>query len=179
KGTFAPTDNKWAALQGNKINSSGGNDWFWAPGLGGLMSVQSIVTDHLLALSQRHTTFLLNCPPNRDGLFDQEIVDRLTEVGKAWTPAASSKLSDQGVQNNHPLAIKSADATSGTAASAIDGINDYGSHTLWQASGALPQSITLDLGATQPDVGFLGYLPPYSGTAPSSAGNITSYSIEV
>lgn len=179
KGTFAPADNQWAALQGNKINASGGNDWFWAPGIGNLMSVQSIVTDHLNTLSQRHTTFLLNCPPNRDGLFDQAIVDRLTEVGKAWTPAASSKLPDQGVQNNHPLAIHAATATSGNADNALDGLNDYGSHTVWQAAATLPQSITLDLGAQQPNVGFLGYLPPYSGTAPSTAGNITTYSIEV
>jgi alpha-L-fucosidase len=133
----------------------------------------------LKTLSQRHTTFLLNCPPNRDGLFDQAIVDRLTEVGKAWTPAASSPLPDQGVQNNHPLAIRSASATSGNANNAIDGLNDYGSHTSWQASATLPQSITLDLGVLQPDVAFLGYLPPYSGTAPSAAGNITAYSIEV
>jgi len=179
KGTFAPPDNSWAALQGNKINASGGNDWFWAPNIGSLMSVQSIVNDHLNTLSQRHTTFLLNCPPNRDGLFDQAIVDRLTEVGKAWTPAASSPLPDQGVQNNHPLAIRSASATSGNADNAIDGVNDYGSHTAWQASATLPQSITLDLGSLQPNVGFLGYLPPYSGTAPSTAGNITAYGIEV
>ena len=143
------------------------------------MSVQSIVSAHLNTLSQRHTVFVLNCPPNRDGLFDQAIVDRLTEVGKAWTPPAPSKLPEQGVQNNHPLAIPSATATSGAAGSALDGINDYGSHTAWQASGSLPQSITLDLGALQPNVGFLGYLPPYSGTAPSTAGNITSYTIEV
>jgi len=179
KGTFAPTNNQWAALQGNKINNSGGNDWFWAPDIGNLLSVQSIVSDHLTALSQRHTTFLLNCPPNRDGLFDQAIVDRLTEVGKAWTTAASSKLPDQGVQNNHPLAVRSAAASSGNAGNAIDGINDYGSHTVWQASATLPQTITLDLGSVQSDVGFLGYLPPYSGVAPASAGNITSYSIEL
>lgn len=179
KGTFAPPNNQWAALQGNKINASGGNDWFWAPGIGGLMSVQSIVTDHLTALSARHTTFLLNCPPNRDGLFDQAMVDRLTEVGKAWLPAAASALPDQGIQNNHPLAIRSASASSGTALSAIDGVNDYGRHTVWQTSGAVPQTITLDLGALQPNVGYLGYLPPYSGTAPTTAGSITSYSIEV
>jgi alpha-L-fucosidase len=180
KGAFAPANNQWAALQGNKINGSGGNDWFWAPDIGNLLSVSSIVKDHLTALSQRHTTFLLNCPPNRDGLFDQAIVDRLVEVGKAWTPPTGlPALPDQGIQNNHPLSMQSASATSGVAANAIDGVNDYGSHTMWQASGGVPQSITIDLGSVQPNVGYLGYLPPYSGNAPSANGNITSYTIEV
>src|SRR3990170_4075815 len=43
KGTFVPADNTYPATQGQKINASGGNDWFWAPGIGGLMTTDNIV----------------------------------------------------------------------------------------------------------------------------------------
>jgi alpha-L-fucosidase len=72
----------------------------------------------------------------------------------------------------------SATATSGAAANAIDGINDYGSYTVWESSGALPQSVTLDLGSTKPDVGLLNYVPRYvANMGPSTSGAITDYAI--
>ena len=100
-------------------------------------------------------------------------------VGQAWVPGAAVPLPDQGVQNNHPYTPVAATSKSGTAASAIDGLNDYGVHTVWQSAASLPQWITIDLGAVERDVGFLGYLPPYAGTAPTSTGAITSYMISV
>jgi alpha-L-fucosidase len=181
KGAYAPNDNVWAALQGNKINGTGGNDWFWAPDIGGLMDVPTIVSEHLVPLRVLHTTFVLNCPPNRQGLLDPQIVDLLAQVGSSWTPGASVPLPDQGVQNEHPYTPNWSTATSGTSSYAIDGLNDYGAYTVWQSSGALPQSITVSLGAVKPDVGFVGYLPPYSNGAagPAMGGQITSYAISV
>ena len=38
------------------------------------------------ASSRAGANFLLNCPPNRDGLLDAEIVTRLADVGEAWAP---------------------------------------------------------------------------------------------
>lgn len=179
KGAFAPEDNTAPATQGQKINGSGGNDWFWSPNIGGLMSVENIVDQHLTLLEARYTNFLLNCPPNREGLLDQAIVDRLTEVGEAWSPNRERPpLPPQGPQNERPYTPVSATATSGTAANAIDGHNDWGFYTLWSTAEALPQSITLDLGQEQPDVGFLGYVPRYvPNNGPSSEGAITSYAI--
>ena len=181
KGAFAPASNPWAAAQGNKINATGGNDWFWAPNIGGLMSVSSIVNDHLDVLGPRFTDFILNCPPNRQGLLDSSIVDLLAQVGQAFVPGPAAVLPDQGIQNDHPYTPASATATSGTASYAIDGLNDYGSYTVWQSSAGLPQSITLDLGEVKPDVGFLGYLPPYQNAThgPVMTGTITSYAISV
>ena len=43
----------------------------------------------------------------------------------------------------------------------------------------MPQSITLDLGRSRPDVGFLGYLPRYANDVGSTTGNITSYAVLV
>ncbi len=178
---FAPADNTYAANQGQKINGSGGNDWFWAPNIGGLMSVQAIVDQHLRLLEPRWTNFLLNCPPNREGLLDAAIVSRLAEVGQAWSPnPARPPLPAQGPQNEYPYTPTGAAATSGTAANAIDGVNDWGFYTLWVSSGALPQSVTIDLGQSRPDVGFVGYVPRYlANMGPQTDGAITSYGVLV
>jgi alpha-L-fucosidase len=181
KGAFAPANNVWAALQGNKINGAGGNDWFWAPDIGNLMTVPTIVSQHLDPLRSVHTTFILNCPPNRQGLLDPEIVDLLAQVGSAWSPGAPVPLPDQGIQNEHPYTPNWATATSGNGSYAIDGLNDYGAYTVWQSGGAPPQSLTVSLGAVKPDVAFVGYLPPYSNgaAAPATGGRITTYAISV
>jgi alpha-L-fucosidase len=180
QGGFAPANNTYAANQEQKINASGGNDWFWAPNIGGLMSVTAIVDQHLRVLEPRWTNFLLNCPPNRQGLMDTAIVTRLGEVGAAWSRnAARPTLPAQGAQLEYPYTPTTATATSGTAANAIDGINDNNYNTIWRSSGALPQSITIDLGASKPDVGMLGYVPEYAGNVATTNGAITSYGILV
>jgi len=180
KGVFSPTGNTIAAGQGNKVNSSGGNDWFWAPNLGGLMTASSIVDGHLKKLEASYTTFILNCPPNREGQLDASIVTLLGQVGSTWTPNASrAPLPVQIPLNEHPYMATAATATSGTAANAIDGVNDVGSFTVWTSSTAFPQSLTLDLGAVKSDVGYFGYLPGYAGSGPTTNGAITSYKILV
>jgi alpha-L-fucosidase len=183
QGGFVPEGNTYPGNQGNKINSAGGNDWFWAPNIGGLMSVSSIVDDHLKKLEPRWTNFLLNCPPNRDGLLDATIVNRLQEVGAAWSADQNRPaLPAQMPWIERPYTPRSASATSGVAANAIDGLNDTNVHTAWEASGALPQSLTLDLGELRPDVGMLSYVPRYvstSGGIGSADGAITSFGILV
>jgi len=182
-GGFAPASNSYAAEQGMKINGSGGNDWFWAPNLGNLLSVASIVNDHLGLLEPRWTNFLLNTPPNRDGLLDPAIVTRLAEVGGAWSPNPERPaLPSQPRLIEHPYTPVSATATSGVADNAIDGLNDRTLHTFWETAGAFPQSITLDLGQVRPDVGMLAYVPRYAltpGAGGLTDGAITSYGISV
>jgi alpha-L-fucosidase len=178
KGAFAPADNTFPATQGQKINS-GGNDWFWSTSLGTLMSTDNIVNGHLRMLEPRWTNFLLNCPPNREGLMDAAIVTRLAEVGAMWSPNASrAPLPAQGPQNEWPYTPTGATATSGTAANAIDGVNDWGSYTIWQSTASLPQSVTIDLGQSRPDVGYVGYVPRYvANSGPSTDGAITQYTV--
>jgi len=180
-GAFAPAGNTYAAEQDTKINSAGGNDWFWAPNIGNILSTTAIVTNHLAMLEPRWTNFLLNCPPNRDGLLDASIVARLAAVGAAWSPnAARPPLPPQQRIIEHPYTPVSATATSGSAGNAIDGVNDTRVHTAWQATGALPQAVTLDLGQVRPDVGMLTYLPPYAltpGGVGQATGAVTSYAV--
>jgi alpha-L-fucosidase len=177
---WAPATNRYPAQQGNKINSTGGNDWFWAPNIGGLMTVSNIVTDHLRVLEPLWTNFLLNCPPNRSGVLDDSIVSVLGQVGAAWSPNPSrAPLPEQDPQDEHPYTPVSATATSGNASFAIDGINDTTLNTMWIPTGALPQSITLDLGQVRPDVGWLGAVPRYANQVGLTEGNITAYGILV
>jgi len=178
RGGWAPAGNTYPAQQENKVNAEGGNDWFWAPDVGGLMTVEDIVTRHLADLEPKWTNFVLNCPPNRDGLMAPEIVALLRNVGAAWSPnAARPPLPAQPAQNDHPYTPEGADASSGDANAAIDGKNDTDFISMWQPTGALPQTITLDLGRVRPDVGWLGCVPRYHHEKSSADGNVTSYRI--
>ncbi len=178
RGGWAPAGNSYAAQQEQKVNASGGNDWFWAPDVGGLMTVTDIVHRHLADLEPKWTNFVLNCPPNRDGKLPPEIVTLLHDVGASWTPnAARPPLPAQGPQDERPYTPVSATATSGDGDAAIDGKNDTEFTSMWQPAGALPQSITLDLGRLRPDVGWLGYVPRYHLEKSSTEGNVTDYRI--
>ena len=142
------------------------------------MTVDDVVTRHLGDLEPKWTNFLLNCPPNRDGLLDPEIVALLRKVGAAWTPNLSRPpLPAQGPQNEHPYTPVAATATSGNANHAVDGKNDTTVITLWEPTGSLPQSLTLDLGRVRPDLGWLGCVPRYYNENSSTEGNVTSYRI--
>ena len=101
-------------------------------------------------------------------------------MGAAWTPnRARPPLPPQPPQNEHPYTPVSATASSGDANAAIDGKNDTEFISMWQPTGALPQSITLDLGAVQPlpEVGWLGVVPRYHYEKSSKDGNVTSYRV--
>jgi alpha-L-fucosidase len=178
RGGWAPEGNTYPAQQEQKVNANGGNDWFWAPDIGGLMTVSDIVNRHLVDLEPKWTNFVLNCPPNRDGKLPDEIVKLLHEVGAAWTPnAARPPLPAQPPQNQRPYTPAAATATSGNAYAAIDGKNDTDFISMWEPTGALPQAITLDLGSVQPDVGWLGALPRYHHEKSSTDGNVTAYKV--
>jgi len=175
----SPADNTLPSTQMQKINSTGGNNWFWDTDIGGWMTATDIVHTHLEILERRWTNFLLNCPPNRDGLLDAAMVATLAQVGTLWNPNLSrSPLPAQGAQNDQPYTPVGASATSGIAANAIDGVNTYNSYTVWQTTGPQPQSITLDLGVVRPDVGILNYVPAYVGREVAETdGLITAYTI--
>jgi alpha-L-fucosidase len=190
-----PTTNTYPSTQGNPIMPK----WFWHPGYDGItpdstgavyspMAASSILSR--LTLTDAHwCNLLLDCPPNRNGVLDKNVVDRLAEVAAQWKPSTNrAALPAQPIQLEHPVSPVAATATSGTAASAIDGMNDYVSgatvQSLWQSTGTLPQSVTLDFGSTYNNIEYLGYMPRQdhvtNGTVTSAyvtTGNITSYNI--
>ncbi len=104
KGVWSPSGNTLAAHQQQKINASGGNDWFWSPTIGSYMTVTQIVTQHLAVLEPRYTNFVLNTPPNRQGLLDSAIVTRLAEVGAAWNAQPGARtVADAAANRRIPV----------------------------------------------------------------------------
>lgn len=83
-GMGLPSGADWPAVGGDTIQAN----WFWRTNYptSQLRSVQWIVNKNLIPFNQRNVVFLLNCAPNRNGLMDDNVVARLAEVGKAWTP---------------------------------------------------------------------------------------------
>ncbi|MEH0529738.1 alpha-L-fucosidase [Streptomyces stelliscabiei] len=181
-GVSAPAGNTYAATQGQTIS----NGWFWHPSTPteGLMSKGAILS-HLADLEPKYTSFILNCPPNRNGKLDTNIVNRLAEVGAAWSPNTSRPaLPTQMLRAEHPVAPVSAYATGFRTGegplNAMDGLSDKGYETCWSTwglSSALPHSITIDLGGVWSNVSTLEYLPKQWNRNDSTDGDITSYTI--
>ncbi|MFI6624314.1 alpha-L-fucosidase [Streptomyces sp. NPDC050528] len=181
-GITAPTGNTYASMQGQTISDG----WFWHPSTPAesLMSKASILS-HLTDLEPKYTSFILNCPPNRDGRLDTNIVTRLAEVGPAWSPDTSrAPLPTQMPRAEHPVTPVSAYATGFHTGegpmNAIDGLSDKGFETCWSTwglSSSAPHSITIDLGGVWSNVSTLEYLPKQWNRTNSTDGDITSYTI--
>lgn len=181
-----PAGNIYASTQGNSIMPR----WFWHPGYPTTnpMGLSSAVS-RLNTCEARYCNFLLNCPPNPSGKLDTNIVNRLAEIGKAWSPNPSRPpLPAQPTPLEHPVTPISATATSGNAALAIDGMSDWVSgkavQTLWQSADGLPQSVTMDLGSVWTPIDMLTYLPRFDHTGDVTSpfittGNITGYNLYV
>jgi alpha-L-fucosidase len=181
-GVSSPAGNTYASTQGQTIS----NGWFWHPATPTTdpMSKASILS-HLADLEPKYTSFILNCPPNRDGRLDTNIVNRLAEVGAAWSPNTSRPpLPTQMLRAEHPVTPVSAYATAYRTGegplNAIDGLSDKGYETCWSTWGlspALPHSITIDLGGVWSNVSTLEYLPKQWNRSDTTDGDITSYTI--
>lgn len=143
------------------------------------MSAKSIQSN-LNYLEPRWCTFILNCPPNDEGLLDDNIVERLQEVGQLWSPDLTRpELPDQDPQIETFILPVSASATSGDANHAIDGKNDRFDYSVWEFADDLPQSLTIDLGHVYEGVNILYYVPKYVPmVSPRKEGSIQSYRIE-
>ena len=99
------------------------------------MSKSSILS-HLADLEPKYTTFILNCPPNRNGQLDPNIVNRLNEAAASWNPDTSrASLPVQPLSVEHPVTPRSAYATIAhigeEASNAIDGKSDVKYETCW------------------------------------------------
>lgn len=179
-GVTSPSGNTYASLQGQTISDG----WFWHPSTPTTdpLSKASILS-HLADLEPKYTSFILNCPPNKGGRLDANIVTRLAEVGAAWTPdTARPPLPAQPPRAEHPVTPVSAYATgfhSGEGPmNAIDGLSDKGFETCWSTWGlTLPHTVTVDLGGVWSNVSTLEYLPKQWNRTGSTDGDITSYTI--
>lgn len=181
-GKELPKGNTLPALFSRLINVHSGNDWFWEPRVAAdpLLSAENVVST-LTSLEGQWCNFVLNCPPNADGLLDSNIVRRLQEIGQQWNPdTLRPPLPLQSLQIEFSITPDTAVATSGNAFNAIDGINDRYFYSVWQSSAVLPQSLTIDLGSEYDSIAYVGYVPPYKPyIQPLREGCILAYSIAV
>jgi len=178
-GITAPDGNRYAGVQGQTIS----NGWFWHPSTPTTEPMgRDAILDHLADLEPKWTSLILNCPPNRDGRLDTNIVNRLTEVGKAWRPARRPALPAQPLRCEHPVTPVNAYATGFHAGEgplrAIDGFSDKGFETCWSTWNLpLPHTITVDLGGVWNNISTLEYLPKQWDRHYLTDGDITSYTI--
>ena len=181
EGGSPPAGNTVLSCSGTVID---GSDWFWTSSMtdpNKLMSTTSIIS-LLKSCEATYCNLLLNCPPNRNGVLDDAVVTRLTDVGKNWQPNLSRPpLPTQTLNIESPLTPVAVTATSGAAMNAVDHINDRDvinpCETLWQPSGGLPQSVTMDFGKVYDSINMLRYLPKRNKTGTDLAGDITGYKI--
>jgi alpha-L-fucosidase len=182
-GSAYPSNNTLPAIFSLLINNNSGNGWFWDNRVptAELLSVNQIVNDNLKILELQWCSFILNCPPNPDGRIDDNIVARLAEVGQTWSPDPTRPpLPAQAPQIECPITPASAQATSGDAAYAIDGLNDRYYYSVWQTTTPLPQFITIDLGQEYDDVSILYYVPKYQPYInPLTEGSIKKYKVSL
>ena len=179
-GVRAPAGNTYAGVQGETISDG----WFWHPSTptANPRSRDAILAD-LRDLEPKCTSYLLNCPPNRDGRLDTNIVNRLAEVGAAWSPNNSRPpLPAQPLRVEWPVNAVTAYASSFNdgefAFHAIDGRSDVRFETCWSTWGGnrtLPQTITIDLGGVWTNVSTLEYLPKqWNRDGSNTNGDITA-----
>ncbi|MBN1599114.1 MAG: alpha-L-fucosidase [Bacteroidales bacterium] len=181
-GGEIPEGNTFPALLSLLIYIEGGNSWFWADDIptANLMSTNSIVNT-LNDLELQWVTFILNTPPNDDGLMDDNIVDRLQDVGENWSSDEERPpLPAQQPQLIEPVTPVTATATSGSAYNAIDGLNDRYYYTVWESNSSLPQSVTIDMRESYPDISILAYVPKYIPyITPLEEGSIEEFRIQI
>lgn len=181
-GVSAPVGNTYAATQSQTISKG----WFWHPSTPseGLVSRDTIL-QHITDLESKYTSFILNCPPNRNGLLDTNVFNRLAEVGAAWAGPNNSRpaLPAQQIRAEWPVTPVAAYATASHVGEgplrAIDGRSDIKAEANWSTWGqsALPHSITIDLGGIWSNVSTLEYLPKQWSRSNATDGDITSYTI--
>jgi alpha-L-fucosidase len=187
-GVTVPSGNVTAGEQGQTIAKD--KNWFWrsTQAAAGYMSASDIAKE-IKNVESNYTNFILDCPPNLQGVFEAPVVAALGQVPQYWTPDTSrAPLPEQPAKIETPLTPVSATATSGSAGLAIDGYNDSPKgvnntqhsskgESLWTSTGSLPQSVTLNLGKSYDNIDMLEYLPQRNTGA--TAGNITSYKVYV
>jgi alpha-L-fucosidase len=62
--------------------------WFWkqADIHGRLKPAETVVNEWLVPLNRSHCNLILNAPPTREGRLAPNVVERLSEIGRLWSP---------------------------------------------------------------------------------------------
>ncbi|SEW52019.1 alpha-L-fucosidase [Chitinophaga arvensicola] len=80
KGVYPPGNNIYPSQMALTLTDG----WFWHPGADKQVKSLDYALDKLQRVIPLYCNFMINIGPNRDGLFDKEVVARLQQIGKAW-----------------------------------------------------------------------------------------------
>ena len=154
-GEFPAENNIYASMVA--LNCSSG--WFWHPrNETELTMTADEVVEKIKLCQPRYCNFMINVSPNRNGLYDENLVEMLTTVGKKWQLDKNRpKLPVQPTALLYPLHPKSVSAT-GSAFYLIDGMSGGKDFNTFWISDSSQASIMLDLGEIK-KIGTLSYLP--------------------
>lgn len=123
KGVYPPGNNNYPSQMALTLT----NGWFWHPGAEKQVKSLDYILDKLQRVVPLYCNFMVNIGPNRDGLFDEEVVARLKAVGASWKPDLNRlPLPKQGEALKTYLRAKDIEASAGQvfiepAGSADDG----------------------------------------------------------
>jgi alpha-L-fucosidase len=199
-----PASNTFVSTQGNKIYGSG---WFWhtasfnnGAGNGGVKSASSIGGMLKGTTEPVWCNYLLDCPPDTNGVIESDITSQLSQVPKYWTPNTGRKaLPDPGPVLEYPVTPVGITASSMASTAnkpywAIDGHSDWVSgaevEKVWKSAAvpsvASPQWLDMDLGQVYPNISMLEYMPDQARstgnditTVTNKASFVTGYNIYV
>jgi alpha-L-fucosidase len=144
-GQHCPFDNTIPSQQGPTLQST----WFWEKGYENqeLKSVESVV-EELKFANSHNANYLLNAAPNDKGLMDDNVINRLEEIGKAVSfPEKLTEL--QKIEPVHKGVIATASSSNGDDFAAKK-IIDCDLFTRWQyAEDDTERWVELDFGKPQ------------------------------
>jgi alpha-L-fucosidase len=115
------------------------SSWFWKTDFPNtpVKDPAALVNETLLPLNKANCNFILNVAPNRDGLFDDNAVAALKEIGKLYTnqpePATFKETGAPVISSN--LAKKQpANSSWSDDMNIMDFANDDNFHSAWQSN---------------------------------------------
>jgi alpha-L-fucosidase len=112
------------------------SDWFWKLDYPTqeLRSAKQIVEEWLIPFNAHYCNLILNVAPNREGRFDQNAVDRLTEIGQLWRDRAPAPRLATARQITTPnlASARPSYASSSADTKGPDLANDDEPGTYWQ-----------------------------------------------
>jgi alpha-L-fucosidase len=131
-GQTIPTGSEVPSQSATTLQS----DWFWKLDYPTqeLRSAKQIVEEWLIPFNAHYCNLILNVAPNREGRFDQNAVDRLTEIGQLWRDRAPAPRLATARQITTPnlASARPSYASSSADTKGPDLANDDEPGTYWQ-----------------------------------------------
>ncbi len=176
-GAFPPEGNTMASALGHC--PAQGNGWFWSESTpAGMTDSAEEIVNILKKCESRYCNFMLNCMPNRDGLFDDNYIAILKEVGRLWSADVTRPMLPLQQPNiKYEAPIQSATATNGNAENIIASRQLGTEYTEWISDKNPTQSINFDLNKVYSNINIFNFVQAHNcKPAPEQAltnGNIT------